>query len=105
MCKSKDAQSTCTKSKYIKTNNPLQVVHSDICGPMNVNSIGGSKYVLTITDDYTKYVTAYYLKNKSDALSKFQEFVNMAENAAGYRVQTIRTDNGGEYATNQFKLF
>ena len=32
----------------------LELVHSDLCGPMQVNSIGGSRYVLTFTDDYSE---------------------------------------------------
>ena len=47
---------------------------------MNVESIGGSKYVLTFTGDYTRYVTVYFLKSKSEVLSKFEEYVNMVEN-------------------------
>ena len=43
------------KASRNRSSHPLQLVHSDVCGPMNVNSIGGSKYVLSFTDDYTKY--------------------------------------------------
>ena len=61
------------------THQPLQLVHSDLCGPMNVDSVGGSKYVLTFTDDYTRYVTAYFIKSKCEVLSKFVEYVTMME--------------------------
>ncbi len=56
---------------------------------MNVESIGGSKYVLTFTDDYTRYVTVYFLKSKSEVLSKFEEYVNMVENMNGQKVQNL----------------
>ena len=49
------------KASRNRSSRPLQLVHSDVCGPMNVNSIGGSKYVLSFTDDYSKYVTVYFL--------------------------------------------
>ena len=88
-----------------KSSRPLQLVHSDVCGPMNVNSIGGSKYVLTFTDDYTKYVTVYFLKNKSEVLSRFQEYESMATNATGLKIQTLRSDNGGEYTSKEFTKF
>ena len=42
------------KASRNKSSRPLQLVHSDVCGPMNVDSIGGSKYVLSFTDDFTK---------------------------------------------------
>ena len=65
------------KASRNKSSRPLQLIHSDVCGPMNVSSIADSKYVLSFTDDNTKYVTVYFLKNKSDVLSKFQEYESM----------------------------
>ena len=79
---------------------PLQLVHSDLCGSMNVDSVGGSKYVLTFTDDYTGYVTAYFIKSKSEVLSKFVEYVTMMENEIG-----VNGDNGGKYTSQYFKKF
>ena len=93
------------KQSTKKTSKPLELIHSDLCGPMNVESIGGSKYVLTFTDDYTRYVTVYFLKSKSEVLSKFEEYVNMVENATGQKVQNLRTDNGGEYVSKNFRKF
>ena len=54
------------KASRNRSSRPLQLVHSDVCGPINMNSIGGSKYILSFTDDYTKYVMVYFLKNKSE---------------------------------------
>ena len=93
------------KASRNRSSRPLQLVHSDVCGPMNVNSIGGSKYVLSFTDDYTKYVTVYFLKNKSEVLSKFQEYESMVTNLTGLKIQTLRSDNGGEYTSKEFAKF
>jgi hypothetical protein len=84
---------------------PLELIHSDVCGPMNTDSIGGSKYILTFTDDYTRYVTVNFLKNKSEVYEKFQEYVSMVENFTGLKVKTLRTDNGGEYVSNDFSKY
>ena len=56
---------------------------------MNAESIGGSKYELTFTDDYTWYVTVYFLKSKSQVVSKFEEYVIMVENMTGQKVQNL----------------
>ena len=42
----------------------FEVVHSDVCGPMSVNSHGGSQYFVTFIDDYYRYTHVYFIKNK-----------------------------------------
>ena len=83
----------------------LQLLHSDICGPMKVKSIGGSVYFMTIIDDFSRYVFVYLLKHKSEALKTFQEFKIWAENSTGNKIKTLRTDNGGEYITKEFGAY
>ena len=73
------------KASRNKSTRPLQLVHSDVCGPMNVDSIGSSKYVLYFTDDFT----VYFLKNKSEVLSRFQEYESMVTNATGLKIHTL----------------
>ena len=82
---------------------------------MQLDSIGGSRYVLTFIDDYSRYVTTYLLKKKSDVLSKFKEYVNFIENSTeGMKVKNlliwnhvkgVRSDNGGEYCSQEFMNF
>ena len=93
------------KKSENETHQPLQLVDSDLCGSMNVDSVGGSKYVLTFTDDYTGYVTAYFIKSKSEVLSNFVEYVTMMENETDLRVLAIRSDNGGKYTSQDFQKF
>ena len=72
---------------------------------MSVNSIGGSRYFITFTDDYTRYTYIYFVKHKNEVLAKFKEFVNMVKNCTGKNVKTFRTDNGGEYCSKEFESF
>ena len=83
---------------------PYEIIHSDVCGPMQVESKGGSRYLVTFTDDYSRYATVYFIKHKHEVLSKFQEFITFVENQSGNRghVKTLRSDNGGEYVSNNF---
>ena len=55
---------------------PYEIVLSDVCGQMQVESKGGGRYMLTFTDDFSRYTTAYPIKSKSELLSKFMEYVN-----------------------------
>ena len=73
-----------------RSSQPLELVHNDVCGPMNVNSVGGSRYFVTFIDDYSRYTTVYIIKHKSEVLEKFKEFVEMAENITGCRIKALR---------------
>ena len=89
------------KHSQHRATKPYEIIHSDICGPMQVASKGGSRYMLTFTDDFSRYTTVYFLKNKSEVLSKFKEHVNLVENQNG-KVKVLRSDNGREYMSHNF---
>ena len=99
----------------------LELIHSDVNGPIEVPSLGGSKYFITFIDDYSRWTSVYTMKRKSDAFECFRKYKAYAEKHTGERVsslnvihrtnqsheqvKSIRTDNGGEYLSNSFKLF
>ncbi|MCO5610117.1 hypothetical protein L7F22_064352 [Adiantum nelumboides] len=83
----------------------LQLVHSDVCGPMRTPSVGNSLYFVTFIDDFSRFCWVYPLKAKSDVFAIFQHYVAMVENETGCKVQTLRTDRGGEYMSGAFKDF
>lgn len=84
---------------------PLEVIHGDLCGPMEVTSLGGSRYFMVLEDDYTRMVFAYFLRSKDEAFEKFQEFKNFVENQKGTKVKIFRSDQGSEFNSNKFKHF
>uniref|UniRef100_A0A1X7VFZ3 GAG-pre-integrase domain-containing protein n=1 Tax=Amphimedon queenslandica TaxID=400682 RepID=A0A1X7VFZ3_AMPQE len=51
---------------------PLELVHSDICGKVNSKTLSGAEYLLTFINDFTRYVWIYVLKQKSEAFEKFR---------------------------------
>ena len=58
----------------------LELVHADICGPMQTRSLGGAYYSLLFTDDCTRFSWIYFLSKKSQAFQYFKEFKSMVEN-------------------------
>ena len=84
------------------------MIHTDLCGPLQVNSVGGSRYLLTFTNDDSRYSLVYFLKRKSVVLCKFKEFVNYVENrnckVKKLSIITVRSDNDGDY-TSVFVFF
>ena len=83
----------------------LQLVHSDICGKLDVPSKGGAQYFLTFIDDYSRYVWVYPLKSKSQVFEKFVQWKAQVENECGEKLKTFRTDGGGEYCSSEFEQF
>jgi len=57
--------------KASRASNPLELVHFDICAPMNVKAHHGAFYFLTFID-YSKYeyVTRYHIATKHSMYSK-----------------------------------
>lgn len=84
---------------------PLELLHSDICGPMPVCSWGGARYLMTITDDYSRKSWGYLLRNKSEVMSTFITFKAIVENQTGLRIKTLRSDGGGEYCGAKFEAY
>lgn len=76
---------------------PLQMLHMDLCGPMPVTSRGGSRYIATFLDDYSKLSVVRPIARKSDNATVVQEVLQMLETQSNERVRTVRTDNGTEY--------
>ncbi|OWY90659.1 Rve-domain-containing hypothetical protein [Phytophthora megakarya] len=84
-----------------KSSRVLQLVHTDVMGPMRTLSKGGARYVLSFVDDYSRYVVAYFLKNKSEVVAKLSEFKAFYENQWGERLKCLRSDNGTEYVNKK----
>lgn len=89
----------------IRSKRKLQLVHSDVCGPMQTESIGGSKYFVTFIDDYSRCCKVYFMKQKSEVLCKFKEFEKILSNECGQKIARLRTDNGGEYTSKEFQEY
>lgn len=83
----------------------LDMVHTDLCGPMRHLSLSGKKYFMTFQDDYSKKVWVYFLKEKSEAFQWFQVFKAEAENQSEKHIKVLRSDSSGEYTSNEFKAF
>jgi hypothetical protein len=84
-----------------KTTKVLQLVHTDVMGPMKMKSKGGDRYVLTFVDDYSKYVVAYFITKKSEVPIKFKTLINLYEKQWGERIKFLRSDNGTEFVNKK----
>ena len=53
---------------------PLKLVHTYVCGPINVQARGGYEYFITFINDYQRYDYIYLMRHKFETLEKFKEY-------------------------------
>ena len=89
------------ESKF-RAKEPLELVHSNVFGRVKHPSIKGMRYMVMFIDDFSRYVWVFFMKEKSETLSKFMEFRMKVENEVGRKIKCLRTYNGGEYTSDEF---
>ena len=60
------------KEKGERASDILGLIHTDVCGPMNISNIGGYYYFITFTDDLSRYGYVYLMKHKSESFEIFK---------------------------------
>lgn len=83
----------------------LDIVSSDICGPINPATYDGKRYYISFIDHYSHFCVCYLIENKSEALEKFRNYVSMVEAKFNMKISKLRCDNGGEYTSRDFQNF
>ena len=63
--------------------------------------MNGSRYLLTFIDDFSRYTWVFFLKKKSEVCEKFSELKALIENSYGIKIKILRSNNGGEYVSNE----
>ena len=80
LLESLDACEPCLMGKMTKTpfagtmeraTDLLEIIHTDVCGPISVKACGGYCYFLTFIDDLSRYGYIYLMKHKSETFEKF----------------------------------
>ncbi|KAL0294990.1 UNVERIFIED_CONTAM: Transposon Ty2-B Gag-Pol polyprotein [Sesamum radiatum] len=80
----------------------LDLVHTDVCGPLSIPARGGFSYFITFTDDHSRYDYVYLMRYKSEAFGRFKEYRLEVENLTNRKIKALRSDRGGEYLSGEF---
>jgi hypothetical protein len=91
------------KSKEYSTMKPLELVHTDLCGPTRTQSLQGENYFMLLIDDYSRMTWVMFLKEKYEAFEKFKAFKALVENETDLKIKCLRSDRGGEFISNEFE--
>jgi hypothetical protein len=93
------------KKERQRAEGKLDIIHTDLCGPMRKASAGGAQYVLTFLDDYTRKSDVFLLKQKSEVFEKFKIYKSRVENETGRKIKALRSDNGSEFCNQKLDNF
>ncbi|EOY31124.1 Uncharacterized protein TCM_038123 [Theobroma cacao] len=80
----------------------LELIHTDLAGPMSVESLSGDKFYFIFIDDMSRFCWICFLKSKSQVFELFLQFKAKVDLETGHKIKTLRSDNGSEYTSNVF---
>ena len=103
--KGKASRKTPKPLEEIRAKRRLEMVYSDVCGPMSVQTATGKRYLITFTDDYSRYSFVFFMAKKSESFAMFMQFQAEAVGGSGQEIGTLRTDGGGEYKSAEFQSY
>lgn len=93
------------KGRSWRARKRLELIHTDICGPMKTHSLGQQRYFIIFIDDFSRMTWIYFLKEKSEAFITFKRFKALVEKQSGCDIKCIRSDRGGEYTSKEFEEY
>ncbi|KAK4411873.1 Retrovirus-related Pol polyprotein from transposon TNT 1-94 [Sesamum angolense] len=79
------------------SNSLLDLIHIDVCEPLNNPARGGYSYFITFTDDHSRYGYVYLMRYKSETSGRFTKYRLEVENQTGHQIKALWSDRGGEY--------
>jgi transposase InsO family protein len=88
----------------IKSKCILDLIHSDVWQALVV-SLGGARYFVSFIDDFSRRCWVYPIRRKADVLAVFKTFKARVELESEKKIKCLRTDNGGEYTSDEFDNF
>lgn len=98
----KQQRNPIPKKSMWRAKETLELIHSDICGPISPMTTNGKRYILCFIDDYSRKAWVYFLKAKSEAFGQFKLFKKKVKTETGKHIKCLRTDRGGEYTSHEF---
>ena len=93
----KGKQTKHTKKGATRSTQLLEIIHTDICGPFDVNSFSKERYFITFIDNFLRYGHVYLLHEKSQSVNSLEVYINEVERQLDRKVKLARSDRGGEY--------
>ena len=83
----------------------LELVHTDLCGPIEVQIYKGDRYIMLFVDDYSIMMTVMFLKKKIDTFQMFKWYLARVEKEIRKSLKCLRSNRGGDLTLREFEVF
>jgi len=88
-----------------KSTRKLEIIHSDIIGPLN-ESINGYKFILTFIDEAARKGWLFNMKSKTEAIDLILDILKCLNNLFdNYKIKYFKSDQGREYQNKKLIKF
>jgi Reverse transcriptase (RNA-dependent DNA polymerase) len=113
-CDCSDDCESCMKGKHSRkpfpksatpVENVLDCVTSDVCGPIQVESLGRKKYFVTFNDVYSGFTEVQLMRCKSEVPEKAIEFIEKMKTQVGKKPKILRSDRAKEYTCEKLQSY
>nr|GEW38128.1 hypothetical protein [Tanacetum cinerariifolium] len=103
--KGKQHKASCKTKLVNSVSKPLHTLHMDLFGPTSVSSLNHKWYCLVVTDDFSRFTWAFFLKTKDETSGILRNFITEIENLKDLEVKIIKCDNRGEFKNKEMNEF
>ena len=79
------------KIKTYTSKEVLELVHSNLYGPIEMQSYKGDRYIMLFVDDYSRMMTVMFLKKKYDAFQMFKWYLARVEKETRMNLMCLRS--------------
>lgn len=83
----------------------LEIVHSDVCGPISPDGANGERYFVTFIDDWSHFLMVFPMVPKDEVFDRFTKYEAYVTAKFGVMISRLRCDNGSEYKNKVFVDF
>ncbi|KAG7552201.1 GAG-pre-integrase domain [Arabidopsis thaliana x Arabidopsis arenosa] len=93
------------KVEGVQTTQVLYLIHMDLMGPMQTESIAGKRYVFVLVDHFSRFTWVRFIREKSETANSFRILALQLKNEKKMGIKQIRSDRGGEFLSEAFNSF
>lgn len=88
-----------TRSRIVASSSAA-VIHFDTVGPIDVPSLGNSKYFVLATEEFSNYKLIEFVQSKEEITNIVKRIITQVELESNRPVKQILSDNGSEYVNH-----